>query len=126
MARGPAHADGAHDAWLVRASDAATKCAACGRAVGAWRYRCGTCRVDFHPRCLVPAADQCRGGAGADDDAPATVSSKAKSGCLGLVHDLTNCVVSLATTTVFRNKFAVKSFPYKFYFDDVTYRIKLI
>ncbi|KAF0894887.1 hypothetical protein E2562_004891 [Oryza meyeriana var. granulata] len=96
VARGAAHGDGAHDAWLVRASDggvadcAAAAATACGRGVGAWRYRCVTCRVDMHPRCLVPAADQCLGGGGGD--APATASSKGKSCCLALVDDVTNCV----------------------------------
>ncbi|XP_040384505.1 uncharacterized protein LOC121055688 [Oryza brachyantha] len=99
VARGPAHGGGAHshehEAWLVRASYGgapAATCAACGRAVvGAWRYRCGACRVDMHPRCLVPAADQRHAPA-------ATASSKCKSCCLAFVHDLANCIAFTAFT----------------------------
>ncbi|CAD6256045.1 unnamed protein product [Miscanthus lutarioriparius] len=81
-ARGPAHPGGGHEAWLVRvaasppepeldgdgkqkqgkqAASTAAGCDACGQPLGAWRYRCVTCAAELHPRCLVPAADQCRG-----------------------------------------------------------------
>lgn len=89
VARGPAAAHPCgHDAWLVKKSDggAASVCAACGRAVDvAWRYRCGTCRVDVHPRCFVPPADQCRGG-------EAAAASKGKRCCLVFGQDLTSCL----------------------------------
>lgn len=96
VARGSASAHpGDHDAWLVRkksnvdagagAASAPASCSACGRAVGAWRYRCGTCKVDVHPRCFVPATDQCRGG-------EAAAASTVKRCCLGLVDAVTNCL----------------------------------
>ncbi|CAL4986429.1 unnamed protein product [Urochloa decumbens] len=96
-----------HEAWLVRTSSstaaaaaaadggngekqvaaAAGGCAACGRAVGAWRYRCvtATCGAEFHPRCLMPAAEQCRGGEGEKE-------SVGKGCCCGMVHYVTYCL----------------------------------
>ncbi|CAN6373147.1 unnamed protein product [Urochloa humidicola] len=93
-----------HEAWLVRAASSSTtapaaadggekkqvaaECAACGRPVGAWRYRCGTCGggAEFHPRCLLPAAEQCRGGEGEREE------SVVKGCCCGLLHDVTYCL----------------------------------
>ena len=90
VARGPAAAHpGGHDAWLIqKAPDdgAASTCAACGSGIdGAWRYRCGTCRVDVHPRCLVPAPDQCRGG-------EASEVAVGKMCCLAAEHDVIGCL----------------------------------
>ncbi|KAG2629332.1 uncharacterized protein LOC120701515 [Panicum virgatum] len=97
-AQGAAHggAVGGHEAWLVRAgaapapgSGSGSSCAAaaCGRPLGAWRYRCLTCGAELHPRCLVPAADQFirhRGGGGE--------RAAAAQGCCGaLLHDVTSC-----------------------------------
>lgn len=51
----------------------------------AWRYRCGTCRVDVHPRCFVPPTDQCRGG-------EAAAAAMGKRCCLVFGQDLTSCL----------------------------------
>ncbi|XP_047087324.1 uncharacterized protein LOC124698990 [Lolium rigidum] len=90
VARGSAEAHpGGHDSWLVqKASEggAASTCAACGRGIdGAWRYRCGTCREDVHPRCLVPAVDQCRGG-------EASTVAMGKRCCLSAENDVIGCL----------------------------------
>lgn len=121
-ARGPAHAGGDHEAaWLVRVvsssppvpepetdgdgkqkqtSAASGWCDACGRALGAWRYRCVTCAAELHPRCLVPAADQCRGNVDGGDGARA--ESAARRCCCGLLHDLTRCMATLGTAQHYR------------------------
>ena len=74
VARGPAagHPAG-HDAWLVQVNTSgAVAASTCGSGIdGVWRYRRGTCRVDVHPRCLVPAPDQCPGGEASEIPAPA-------------------------------------------------------
>ncbi|TVU24118.1 hypothetical protein EJB05_26516, partial [Eragrostis curvula] len=121
-ARGAAHAGGGHEAWLVRKSAAssssapappgddgdekkketvaaaASSCAACGRpVVGAWRYRCVTCGEELHPRCLVPAAEQCRGAGEGEEE-----ESIARSCCCGLLHDVTRCMATLGTAQHYR------------------------
>uniref|UniRef100_A0ACD5X1F4 Uncharacterized protein n=1 Tax=Avena sativa TaxID=4498 RepID=A0ACD5X1F4_AVESA len=90
VARGSAAAHpGGHDAWLVKKAPdggAASTCAACGLSVdGPWRYRCGTCRVDVHPRCLVPALDQCRRG-------EASEVSMGKRCCLSTGREVIGCL----------------------------------
>ncbi|CAL4982994.1 unnamed protein product [Urochloa decumbens] len=104
VARGGAH-PAEHEAWLVRASSstataadggngekqaapAAAGCAACGRLVGSWRYRCvtATCGAEFHPRCLLPAAEQCRGGGEGEE------GSVGKGCCCGMLHYVTYCL----------------------------------
>ncbi|CAO2149820.1 unnamed protein product [Urochloa humidicola] len=79
-----------HEAWLGRAASlaAAAGCASCGRPVrGAWLYRCAACGAELHPRCLVPAAEQCRGGGSDCED------SVAGGCCCGLLHYVTYCLV---------------------------------
>lgn len=110
-ARGPAHPDDGHEAWLVRVASPpddgdgkqkqkqAAGCGSCGRALGAWRYRCVTCAAELHPRCLVPAVDQCRG---AGEGEAGRAGSAASSCCLGLVHDLTRCLATLGTALHYR------------------------
>jgi hypothetical protein len=90
VARGSAEAHpGGHDAWLVQKDQKTSEGGAastCGLGIdAAWRYRCGTCRVDVHPRCLVPAADQCRGG-------EASAVSLGKRCCLSAEHDVIGCL----------------------------------
>ncbi|XP_062183380.1 protein VACUOLELESS GAMETOPHYTES-like [Phragmites australis] len=110
-ARGPAH-PGGHEAWLVRASSAppgddsdgkqkvaAPACAACGRPVGAWRYQCVECCEELHPRCLVPATDQCRDAGAVTGEREESV---AKSCCCGLLHDVTRCMATMGTALHYR------------------------
>ena len=95
-ARGPAHPD---DGDGKQKQKQAAGCGSCGRALGAWRYRCVTCAAELHPRCLVPAVDQCRG---AGEGEAGRAGSAASSCCLGLVHDLTRCLATLGTALHYR------------------------